>query len=74
MERGFSSLFIFWFLMIPFQITRSLTVPIGAITNPNTRIGREQKVAIQLAVEKFSNDTLLADVLDLNTTDPSPMY
>ncbi|KAJ3702179.1 hypothetical protein LUZ61_005884 [Rhynchospora tenuis] len=67
--------FIFLFLcfLLHLQQTKASTVPIGAITNPTTRIGREQKVAIQLAVEKFSDLSLLANVSDLNSTDPSPM-
>jgi hypothetical protein len=73
MARSFLSVLFVWFLILH-QNTRAQTVSIGAITNPTTRIGREQKVAIQLAIEKFSPETLLAGGLDLNTTDLSPVY
>ncbi|KAJ1687595.1 hypothetical protein LUZ63_018985 [Rhynchospora breviuscula] len=70
-QMNFISLFIFHFYCSSlFQATKA-EVAIGGITNPSTRIGKEQKVAIKLAVERFStrDSVIFFNATDLNGTD-----
>ena len=48
---------------------RAEAVRIGAITDPSSRIGREQKIAMEIAAQEFN--TSISNALFLNTSDSS---